>query len=58
MEENIPKVGVGVMIFKDGKILLGKRKGSHGAGEYSCLLYTSDAADEEDSVDLGGRAII
>src|SRR5664280_1928307 len=24
----------------------------------SCLLYTSDAADEEDSVDLGGRRII
>ena len=24
----------------------------------SCLLYTSDAADEEDSVDLGGRGII
>ena len=23
-----------------------------------CLLYTSDAADEEDSVDLGGRAHI
>eukprot|EP00656_Telonema_subtile_P002042 TRINITY_DN10891_c0_g1_i1.p1 TRINITY_DN10891_c0_g1~~TRINITY_DN10891_c0_g1_i1.p1 ORF type:complete len:116 (+),score=2.52 TRINITY_DN10891_c0_g1_i1:67-414(+) len=23
----------------------------------SCLLYTSDAADEEDSVDLGGRRI-
>src|SRR5664280_3917004 len=23
-----------------------------------CLLYTSDAADEEDSVDLGGRRII
>src|SRR5664279_438930 len=22
--------------------------------EYTCLLYTSDAADEEDSVDLGG----
>ena len=22
---------------------------------YICLLYTSDAADEEDSVDLGGR---
>eukprot|EP00658_Telonema_sp_P-2_P049851 TRINITY_DN37945_c0_g1_i2.p1 TRINITY_DN37945_c0_g1~~TRINITY_DN37945_c0_g1_i2.p1 ORF type:complete len:157 (-),score=29.32 TRINITY_DN37945_c0_g1_i2:86-556(-) len=28
------------------------RKGSF------CLLYTSDAADEEDSVDLGGRRII
>src|SRR5664279_830320 len=24
---------------------------------YFCLLYTSDAADEEDSVDLGGRRI-
>ena len=22
-----------------------------------CLLYTSDAADEEESVDLGGRRI-
>lgn len=29
------KVGVGVMIFKEGKVLMGKRKGSHGAGEYS-----------------------
>eukprot|EP00658_Telonema_sp_P-2_P018074 TRINITY_DN17079_c0_g1_i1.p1 TRINITY_DN17079_c0_g1~~TRINITY_DN17079_c0_g1_i1.p1 ORF type:complete len:133 (-),score=43.75 TRINITY_DN17079_c0_g1_i1:69-467(-) len=26
--------------------------------EEACLLYTSDAADEEDSVDLGGRRII
>eukprot|EP00656_Telonema_subtile_P004115 TRINITY_DN11870_c0_g1_i2.p1 TRINITY_DN11870_c0_g1~~TRINITY_DN11870_c0_g1_i2.p1 ORF type:complete len:1069 (+),score=245.15 TRINITY_DN11870_c0_g1_i2:82-3288(+) len=25
---------------------------------WACLLYTSDAADEEDSVDLGGRRII
>ena len=23
-----------------------------------CLLYTSDAADEEDSVDLGGRRVL
>ena len=29
------KACVGVMIFKDGKVLLGKRKGSHGSGEYS-----------------------
>src|SRR5664280_3513257 len=30
---------------------------SHKAisGASTCLLYTSDAADEEDSVDLGGR---
>eukprot|EP00658_Telonema_sp_P-2_P076342 TRINITY_DN6664_c0_g1_i12.p1 TRINITY_DN6664_c0_g1~~TRINITY_DN6664_c0_g1_i12.p1 ORF type:complete len:176 (-),score=65.66 TRINITY_DN6664_c0_g1_i12:56-583(-) len=27
-------------------------------GCMTCLLYTSDAADEEDSVDLGGRRII
>lgn len=34
-EKEWPKVGVGVMVFKDGKVLLGKRKGSHGEGEYS-----------------------
>src|SRR5665648_1283956 len=36
-----------------GHELEGARHGVHG-----CLLYTSDAADEEDSVDLGGRRII
>ena len=30
-----PKVGLGVIVFKDGKILVGKRKASHGAGEYA-----------------------
>ena len=35
MEEPKPSVGVGVMILKDGKFLMAKRKGSHGAGEYS-----------------------
>ena len=29
-----------------------------GATAASCLLYTSDAADERSSVDLGGRRII
>ena len=28
------------------------------AAVYPCLLYTSDAADERSSVDLGGRRII
>lgn len=35
MENQITKVGVGVMILKDGKVLLGKRKNSHGDGEYA-----------------------
>jgi 8-oxo-dGTP diphosphatase len=34
-KENRPKVGIGVMVIKDGKVLLGKRKGSHGQGEYA-----------------------
>ena len=33
--QNIVKVGIGVMIMKDGKVLLGKRKGSHGEGQYA-----------------------
>lgn len=34
-KEKRPKACVGVMIFKDGKVLLGKRRGRHGDGEYS-----------------------
>ena len=29
------KVGVGVFVKRDGKILVGKRKGSHGAGTWA-----------------------
>jgi len=32
-QQSQPRVGIGVMILKDGKVLLGTRKGSHGAGE-------------------------
>jgi 8-oxo-dGTP diphosphatase len=35
MSNKIVKVGVGCMILKDGMVLLGKRKGAHGEGEYS-----------------------
>eukprot|EP00656_Telonema_subtile_P028112 TRINITY_DN30383_c0_g1_i1.p1 TRINITY_DN30383_c0_g1~~TRINITY_DN30383_c0_g1_i1.p1 ORF type:complete len:229 (-),score=26.00 TRINITY_DN30383_c0_g1_i1:26-712(-) len=34
------------------------RRGLEKYYKERCLLYTSDAADEEDSVDLGGRRII
>lgn len=30
-----PRVGIGVLVMKDGLLLLGKRRGSHGAGEYA-----------------------
>ena len=42
-------------------ILQGKQKVSPDSLAnlvYDCLLYTSDAADERSSVDLGGRRII
>src|SRR5674536_407638 len=41
---------VGWLLRENGFSLQGTAK--------TCLLYTSDAADEEDSVDLGGRRII
>lgn len=48
-EKQRPKVGVGIMILKDRKILLGKRKGSHGEGEFAFpgghLEYMESFAD-------------
>ena len=37
--------------FRDGEVFESLRS-------QACLLYTSDAADERSSVDLGGRRII
>ena len=34
-EENKTRVGMGVMILRDGKVLMGRRKTSHGVGEYA-----------------------
>lgn len=34
-EAQRPLVGIGVMVTRRGKVLLGKRRGSHGAGEYA-----------------------
>lgn len=30
-----PRVGVGVIVMKDSKVLMGKRKGAHGEGTWS-----------------------
>src|SRR5664279_4689949 len=46
-------VGSGV-IQAGCKAIIGSRCKQSGMF-WTCLLYTSDAADEEDSVDLGGR---
>ncbi len=35
MNNNIPLVGVGVIVIRNGGILLGKRIGSHGAGTWA-----------------------
>ena len=43
------------------RLARGARRGfgcAAGAAAQPCLLYTSDAADERSSVDLGGRRII
>lgn len=29
-----PKVGIGIMVMKDGKVLMSKRKAKHGAGQF------------------------
>ncbi len=31
----VPRVGVGVLVVRDGRILLGERRGAHGAGHWA-----------------------
>jgi 8-oxo-dGTP diphosphatase len=31
----VPRVGVGVIVIRDGKILMGKRKNAHGSGQWA-----------------------
>src|SRR5665648_1086360 len=55
-----PEMSVSLMAAYAGHVdvAVGNAVGSAIANTGLCLLYTSDAADEEDSVDLGGRRII
>src|SRR5664279_5764525 len=51
-------VGIGLFFFIAGLNAMLIRTELLHSTPTTCLLYTSDAADEEDSVDLGGRRII
>src|SRR5664280_2109599 len=61
---NFPEVSKNFQKLKDleEKLVSPEEKAKYTKKEVgqwdNCLLYTSDAADEEDSVDLGGRRII
>eukprot|EP00828_Plagiopyla_frontata_P009659 TRINITY_DN14999_c0_g1_i5.p2 TRINITY_DN14999_c0_g1~~TRINITY_DN14999_c0_g1_i5.p2 ORF type:complete len:136 (+),score=29.90 TRINITY_DN14999_c0_g1_i5:203-610(+) len=46
------------VMFRDNLAMYKKKVKELVRRSMDCLLYTSDAADEEDSVDLGGRQII
>lgn len=35
IEKKRPKVGVGLTVVQNGRLLVGKRKGAHGAGEWA-----------------------
>jgi 8-oxo-dGTP diphosphatase len=35
MTEGAPRIGVGVLVIRDGLVLLGERRGSHGAGTWA-----------------------
>ena len=47
-----------ICVFFSCQLLKDPARKTSFASSYPCLLYTSDAADERSSVDLGGRRII
>eukprot|EP00658_Telonema_sp_P-2_P083106 TRINITY_DN8912_c0_g2_i9.p1 TRINITY_DN8912_c0_g2~~TRINITY_DN8912_c0_g2_i9.p1 ORF type:complete len:102 (+),score=36.56 TRINITY_DN8912_c0_g2_i9:395-700(+) len=58
-----PVVHISILdVLPDQELMWHREQPDHGGFlddfHETCLLYTSDAADEEDSVDLGGRRII
>jgi 8-oxo-dGTP diphosphatase len=51
-----PRVGVGVIVIRDGLVLLGKRRGSHGAGTWSAPGGALEFA--EDILDCAARELM
>ena len=47
-----------VLLDDTRELVRSTKTGKWSPKGYCCLLYTSDAADERSSVDLGGRRII
>ena len=35
MNTNVPRVGIGIFVFKNHKFIMGCRKGAHGEGTWS-----------------------
>ena len=35
MDKKIPRIGIGVFVFRNGKFLMGCRRGAHGEGTWS-----------------------
>src|SRR5665648_436893 len=55
LARSIPDTRIHILYFSDPLgIDIPRAIGALYARHIGCLLYTSDAADEEDSVDLGG----
>lgn len=59
-ETNRPKVGIGVLIIKEGKVLLGKRRGALGHGSYGgpgghleCMESFAECAQRETHEETG-----
>ena len=57
-KRDFPQIGREQINIGTGKGAAQPTETAGDAGDNPCLLYTSDAADERSSVDLGGRRII
>ena len=57
-QRGLDRTGDVVVLFADHVRIELARGGVQRVHRRVCLLYTSDAADERSSVDLGGRRII
>ena len=53
--EKVPRVGVGVMLCQDNKVLLLKRKGAHGEGTWAFIGGNLDFM--EDVIDCAKREV-